>query len=343
MYTKAAILVETKKPLIVDSIEIPALKEGQVLIEIKYSGICHTQILEARGHRGADNFLPHLLGHEGSGIVKEIGKNVSKVKVDDHVILSWMKGSGANVFNSTYNWNGRKINSGAITTFSNYSIISENRVTPISKSFSLEEASLIGCALPTGLGAVFNTAKPKPGQSIAIFGCGGIGLCSIKGAKLLGCAPIIAIDIQQDKLQKAKELGASHLINAKINNPIEEISKICSLDYAMEASGSTIAMNQALESVRCQGGTVVIIGNAHHGKTISIDPKQFNMGKKILGTWGGDNDPDIHFHRYCKLLEHKHLDVSHFVTNKYSLDNINSALDDLENGKSLRPLIDMSL
>ncbi len=342
MQTLAAILVETNKPLIIDNIQIPKLHPGQVLVEIKYSGICHTQLLEVNGHRGKDEFLPHLLGHEGSGKVVEIGDDVKKVKPDDHVILTWMKGSGNNIFSTKYKWKDKDVNSGAITTFSHYSIISENRLFKIPKTFPLKEAALIGCAIPTGLGVIFNTAKPSAGQSIAIFGCGGIGLCAIQGAAISGCAPIIAIDIKSEKLKTAKKFGATHIINANDKDPIEEIQKICTLDFAIEASGSPIAMNQALHSVKNQGGKAVIIGNAHHGKFVQIDPKQFNMGKQLLGTWGGDNNPDIHFPRYCNLINHNILNVNHLTNNLYKLQDVNLALKDLEDGKALRPILDMS-
>ncbi len=342
MKTLAAILVELNKPLIVDEIEIPKLKPGQVIIEINYSGLCHTQLLEAKGHRGKDDFLPHLLGHEGSGKVIEIGPEVKKVKKDDLVILSWMKGSGANVFNTIYNWKDKDVNAGAITTFSKHSIISENRLTKLPNNFSLKTAALIGCALPTGLGSVFNTARPKPGQSLAVFGCGGIGLCALQGAVISRCSPIIAVDINSEKLLTAKKFGATHLIDAKTQNPIEEIQNICSLDFAIEASGSPIAMTQALYSVRNQGGCAVIVGNAHHGQTLQLDPKQFNMGKRILGTWGGDNNPDEHFPKYCNLINDNQLKISHLTNDIYKLQDVNRALDDLEKGKALRPIIDMS-
>ncbi|MBI5346636.1 MAG: zinc-binding dehydrogenase [Chlamydiae bacterium] len=343
MRTKAAILVETSKPLIIDELDIPPLHPGQVLVEIKYSGVCHTQLLEVKGLRGKDEFLPHCLGHEGSGMVIEVGKNVKKVKPGDFVILSWMKGIGENVNSAVYDWKGKKVNAGAITTFSNHAVISENRLTLASKNISLKEAALIGCAMPTGLGTIFNTTSAKPGQSIAIFGCGGIGLSAIQGAKIAGCVPIIAVDINPSKLLIAKELGATHTIDASKQDPIKTIQEITSLDFAIEASGSSIAMNQAILSVKNQGGTVVIAGNAPHGTFLSIDPKQFNLGKKILGTWGGDNDPDSHFPKYSKLLEFKYFNTQPFTKNIYSLDNIEKALDDLEKGKVLRPLIDMTI
>lgn len=341
MYTRAAILVETKKPLVVDKIKIPDLKPGQVLVKIKYSGVCHTQLLEAGGHRGEDPFLPHCLGHEGSGIVADIGKDVNKVKKGDHVILSWIKGSGANVPGTVYEWNGKKVNAGAITTFSDYAVISENRLTVIPEDFSLKKAALLGCAAPTGLGTIFNTAKPTPGESLAVFGCGGIGLCAIQGAAIAGCVPIIAVDINEQKLEMAKKMGAQYIINAKNEDPVEAIKGICTLDYAIEASGSPVAMRQAVQCVRPQGGLAVIIGNAHHGTELSLDPKEFNMGKKILGTWGGDNNPDVHYPRYCNLAHHGRLDLENLTTKTYSLDQIDQALEDLKQGKVLRPLIEM--
>ncbi|MFA6119447.1 MAG: zinc-binding dehydrogenase [Parachlamydiales bacterium] len=343
MRTKAAILVETNKHLVIDEIEIPQLMPGQVLVEIKYSGVCHTQLLETTGLRGKDEFLPHCLGHEGSGTVIDVSKNVKKVKIGDNVILSWMKGLGENVNGTKYDWKEKKVNAGAITTFSHYAIISENRLTILPQNFPLKEAALIGCAMPTGLGAIFNTANPMPGESLAVFGCGGIGLCAIQGARIVGCAPIIAIDLNPNKLILAKEMGATHLIDASKQDPVKAIQEITSLDYAVEATGSCLVMNQALLSVRNQGGCVVIIGNAPYGNNLNIDPKQFNLGKKILGTWGGDNDPDLHFSKYCKLIQYGYFNIKPFVNNVYSLDSINLALSDLQNGKALRPIIDMSL
>lgn len=341
MRTLAAILVDTKLPLSVEELEIPALKPGQVLVEIKYSGVCHTQLLEARGLRGDDPFIPHCLGHEGSGVVLEIGPKVEKVKQGDHVILSWMKGSGANVASTVYEGSGKKVNAGAITTFSKHAVISENRLTVIPKDFPLKEAALLGCAIPTGLGAVLNTAQPKAGQSLAVFGCGGIGLCAINAAAIQGCVPIIAVDIIDEKLELAKKMGATQVINAAKTDVLSNLPK--NLDFAIEASGSSIAMKQSLEAVRQQGGCAVIVGNAPHGNMISLDPKQFNLGKKLFGTWGGDNEPDIHFPRYCNLIRHGKLNLAPFTEKIYSLSQVENALQDLHQGKALRPLIDMSL
>lgn len=341
MRTIAAILVELNK-LVIDEIEIPVLKPGQVLVEIDYSGVCHTQVLEVRGYRGKDPFLPHCLGHEGSGRVVEVGPKVEKVKQGDSVILSWMKGSGANVAGTAYSWKGATVNAGAITTFSRLAVISENRLTPIPAYVPMKEAALLGCALPTGLGAIFNTAQPKPGQSLAVFGCGGIGLCAIRGATLVGCAPIIAIDLVPSKLDTAKSFGATHCVDASTTDPLQALSQLGQLDFAIEASGSPIAMGQALQAVRAQGGTAVIVGNARFGSSLTIDPQQFNQGKRLLGTWGGDNQPDLHFPRYCNLIQHGHLSLKPFLSNVYSLSELDTALSDLEQGRALRPLIDLT-
>jgi S-(hydroxymethyl)glutathione dehydrogenase/alcohol dehydrogenase len=345
MKTVAAVLVETGKPLVLASLEIPDLKAGQVLVEISFSGVCHTQISECRGYRGKDNYLPHCLGHEGSGIVREIGPGVTKVRRDDHVILSWIKGSGADVPGTTYRWDGRSVNSGAITTFSRYSVLSENRLTVLPRDFSLRNAALLGCAVPTGAGVVFNTANPKPGQSIAVFGMGGIGLCAVSAAAIAGCKPIIAVDIRPEKLTAARKMGATDVIHASTVNPVDEIKKICpaGLDFAMEASGRPEVMLQALQSVRNQGGTAVIVGNARHGEHLELDPHQLNLGKRLLGTWGGDNQPDRDYPRYCELISSGKLNIDLLLSNIYRLTEINEAIGDLETGKALRPLIDMAL
>lgn len=341
MKTLSAILVETGKPLVLDYLDIPKLQPGQVLVEIKYSGVCHTQLLEARGKRGKDPYLPHCLGHEGSGIIKEISPGITKVKVGDPVILSWIKGTGCNVLGSQYQWGSKKVNAGGITTLSHYAILSENRVYPLPKTFPLKQAALIGCAIPTGLGSVFNTAKPSPGQSIAIFGCGGIGLAALQAARIAGCFPIIAIDINKKKLDIAKNLGASHIIKNEEEDVSQIIASITSLDFAIEATGIPFIMQKALECVKPQGGTAVIIGNANQGDLVSLDPWQLNQGKRLLGSWGGDNIPDRDFPRYCKLIEAGLFQCQDMSADEFSLESVNEAFNLLEAGRVVRPIIKM--
>jgi len=343
MKTTAAVLVELGKPLEIADLDVPALKPGQVLVEVSYSGVCHTQVGEARGHRGEDKFLPHCLGHEGSGIVRECGPGIAKVKPDDRVILSWIKGSGADVPGTVYAWNGKKVNAGGITTFATYSVISENRLTLVPEGLSMRHAALVGCAVPTGAGVVFNTAQPRPGQSLAVFGVGGIGSCSIAAAALAGCTPVIAVDISDDKLKLAKSLGATHTVNSKSCDAVAEIGKLCKggVDFAIEATGIPAVMKQALACVRHQGGTAVVVGNARFGSSLELDPRELNMGKRLLGTWGGDNVPDRDYPRYGKLLASGRLDLEPLLARSYGLFNVNAALDDLERGLAARPLLDI--
>ncbi len=344
MKTTAAILVELGQPLELADLDIPVLKPGQALIEVVYSGVCHTQVGEARGHRGEDKFLPHCLGHEGSGIVREIGPGVSRVKPGDEVILSWIKGTGLDVPGTVYEWQGRKVNAGGITTFAKHSVISENRLTVVPEGMSMRLAALVGCAVPTGAGVVFNTAQPRPGQSLVVFGVGGIGSCAVAAAALAGCTPVIAVDVNPDKLALARTLGASHAINSKSHDAVSEILKLCKggVDFAIEATGLPTVMKQALACVRQQGGAAVVIGNARFGSSLEIDPRELNMGKRLLGTWGGDNVPERDYPRYCKLLMSGKLDLEPLLARSYSLQDVNAALTDLEHGKAARPLLDIA-
>jgi len=344
MKTLAAILVETGKPLELAELEIPPLKPGQVLVEVAYSGVCHTQLLEARGHRGQDPFLPHCLGHEGSGVVLEAGSGVGKVKPGDRVILSWIKGAGADVPGTVYAWGARKVNAGGITTFGRHAILSENRLTVIPPATPLREAALLGCAAPTGMGAVLNTAQPRVGQSLAVFGVGGVGLCAVAAAALAGCLPVIAVDRIPGKLEAAREVGATHTLLAT-GDVVAEIRRLVpgGLDFALEASGRPEVMRLALESVRPRGGTAVVIGNARHGEQVQIDPWQLNQGKRLLGTWGGDSQPDQDFPRYCALMAAGRLTLGPLLSRSYSLLEVNQALDDLEAGVSVRPMIAMGV
>lgn len=344
MQTPAAILVELGRPLELVDLTVPVLKPGQVLVEIAFSGVCHTQVLEARGHRGPDRFLPHCLGHEGSGTVREIGPGVTRVAPGDRVVLSWIKGRGGDVPGSQYDWNGRAVNAGGITTFSRLSVISENRLTKLDPALPFDLAALLGCAIPTGVGIVFNTAQLRPGQSLVVFGAGGIGLCALAGAAARGADPLIAVDRLPDKLVLARQLGATHTVLAGETNPVEAIRAIWpnGVDVAIEATGRPAVMQQALEVVRAQGGTAVIAGNARQGETINLDPRQLNQGKRLLGTWGGDNVPDRDFPVYQQLLRDHTLPLSNLLSKRYRLEEINRALDDLEAGLVARPLIEMT-
>jgi S-(hydroxymethyl)glutathione dehydrogenase/alcohol dehydrogenase len=344
MKTTAAVLTEVNKPLELLELIVPPLKPGQVLVDVAWSGVCHTQVLECRGYRGEDKFLPHCLGHEGSGTVTGVGSGVNKVKLGNRVIMSWIKGTGADVPGTVYEANGRKVNAGGLTTFGRQAVVSENRLTIVPDDIHLRDAALLGCAVPTGVGVVLNTARPRPGESIVIFGAGGIGLCAISGAVISSCFPIIAVDVQPNKLELAKAMGATHCVLASEDDPVAQIRKLVSggVDFAIEATGKPRVMQQALESVRSQGGVAVIVGNAHHGQRFDLDPQQLNQGKRLFGTWGGDNWPDRDYPRYCKLLQSGKLKLQPLQSETFPLEQINAALDALESGAVARPLIDMT-
>ncbi|GJL53183.1 MAG: dehydrogenase [Nitrospirales bacterium] len=343
MKTVAAILVETGRPLAIEDLEIPKLAPGQVLVEMAYSGVCHTQLLECNGYRGADPFLPHCLGHEGSGTVLEVGAGVRKVKVGQRVILSWIKGTGADVPGTVYEWNGHKVNAGGVTTFSQYTVVSENRLTILPDTIGLSDGAFLGCAVPTGVGAVLNTATLRPGNSLAVFGVGGVGSFAVAGACLSGAYPIVAIDLRKERLKTAERIGATHCIDATEHNSLEEIHKIFprGVDVAIECSGQTTVMEMALSAVRSQGGIAVIVGNAKHGRNMKINPKELNSGKQLRGTWGGDSIPDRDFERYARLIASRSLTFDWLQDEPYSLLNVNQAISDLEQGKTLRPLLKM--
>ncbi|MDD5687485.1 MAG: zinc-binding dehydrogenase [Elusimicrobia bacterium] len=342
---KAAILYELNKPLKIEKISIPKLNEGQVLVKVIASGICHSQLNEIKGKKGPDKFLPHTLGHEGVGIVREIGSEVKKVKIGDYVVLTWIKGEGLDVPSALYyGSDGTKINSGAISTFMEYAIISENRLVVISEKVPFKAASLLGCAVPTGAGIVKNSVELKKENSIAIFGIGGIGSSSLLYAGAVGCRKIIAIDNNNSKLDFAKKLGATDTIDSGKENvvlKIKEMTGAKGVDYAIEASGVKEVMEMAFDSIKDKG-TAVIAGNLRHGDKISINPFDLIKGKKIVGTWGGETNSDRDIPLYADMYLSGKLKLDMLVTHTYSLDDINCALEDLERGKVGRALIDMS-
>jgi S-(hydroxymethyl)glutathione dehydrogenase / alcohol dehydrogenase len=344
MKTEAALLVQTGRPLVLAEIKTPALKPGQVLVEVAYSGACGTQVMEWRGDKGEDKWVPHCLGHEGTGTVLEVGSAVTKVKVGDKAVLSWIKGTGIEAGGAVYDWDGRKVNAGGVTTFQRHSVVSENRLTLLPPDLPMDVAVLLGCAAPTGMGAVYNVLKVQPGDAVAVFGTGGIGLNALMAAALAGAMPVIGIDPNPTRRALAKIYGATHVIDAS-GDVMAEIKKIVpqGVDLAVESSGVPAVMEHAINATRQQGGRAVVIGNAKHGATLPLNPGVFNQGKSLLGTWGGDSVPDRDYGRYGRLLGSGRFPVRDLLSKPYSLAQADQALQDLADGKVGRPLIDMSL
>jgi S-(hydroxymethyl)glutathione dehydrogenase/alcohol dehydrogenase len=341
---KAAVLYEINKPLIIEDIEVPNLEMGQLLVKVMSSGICHTQLDNVKGKYGADPYLPHLLGHEGAGVVEKIGPGVTHVAPGDHVILTWIQGPGFNAKTPLYMKGSQKINAGPVTTFNEYTVASENRVTKIRDDVSFDVASIIGCAVSTGLGAVLNESKVQPGASVAVFGIGGIGLNIIQGAALVNALKIIAVDIHADKLDVAQKFGATHVINAKKEDPVKKIKELTDgkgVDYAFESAGLKETMEQAYQAA-CNTGLINLVGNPTHNEKICIDAVQTHYGKQLIGGHGGHTRPDVDFARYIAFYKAGKLKIDELITHRYKLDDVNVAIEDMQAGHVCRAIIELS-
>lgn len=341
---KAAILMKQNTPLVVAEVAIPGLDVGQVLVKIAHSSICGKQLDELSGKRGADPYLPHLLGHEGAGIVIETGPGVRKVKSGDHVVLHWMKGSGIESAPPRFNWNGTTVSAGWITTFSEYTIASENRLTPVPPDIKLDVLPLLGCAVTTGLGIVFHDLDLKPGQSIAVFGAGGVGLNVLQGAVLVNAYPVVAIDLNDRKLEWARTFGATHTINASRATPdaiLRELSSGKGFDACVDTTGNT-GIFQLAYNMTGNTGKTVMAGVLHHEKPISIDAFPLHFGRQIIGSHGGNTRPDIDIPRYIKLYQLGKLKLDEQITHRFPLEDINEAIDIVRKGEAGRCLISMS-
>ncbi|HLH77680.1 MAG TPA: zinc-binding dehydrogenase [Candidatus Binataceae bacterium] len=341
--TQAAILFEVGQPLKIVELSLPSLRTGQVLVEIAYSGVCRSQLLEVRGERGIDRYLPHALGHEGSGVVRGVGPGVSRVKLGDHVVLSWLKGPGVDAAGARYRAGAAVINSGALATFMRHAVVAENRLTRIAPSLDLRAAALLGCAIPTGAGAVLHAAGLKAGASVAVFGCGGVGLSAIAAASLTHARPIIAVDLNPVQLWRARRAGATEVIDATVQAPVAAIQAITcgqGVDCAIEAAGQARAMEAALSSVG-EKGICVLAGNLRQGGQIAIDPFDLIRGKRLVGTWGGGTRPARDLPRYARWLRAGVWPLNAMLGRIYRLEEINDAIEDLAAGRGGRGLIAM--
>ncbi len=344
MKMKAAILEKLRAPLVLDEVEIPALQCGQVLVQIDCTGICGAQIGEIAGTKGYDKFLPHLLGHEGGGVVLEVGPGVTQVRSGDHVVLHWRKGAGIQASTPAYGWGGRTVNSGWVTTFNELAIISENRLTPIAKHIPFDVAALMGCAVTTALGLINNLAQLKIGQSLAVFGCGGVGLNVLQGAALVSADPIIAIDIFDHKLDLAREFGATHVINSTEADVRDEIRKIVGssgVDVFVENTGLVRLIETAYELTAASGKTI-LVGVPKHDEDITIHSLPLHFGKVLTGCEGGSSNPTIDIPRYLKLYERGKLKLDRLITHRLAFQDINMALDKVRAGEVGRCVLSMT-
>ena len=333
--TQAAILVAQQQPLVIDTIELPnRLEVGQVLVELKTSGICGSQLGEIDGVKGPDRFLPHLMGHEGFGVVLEIGPGVWSVKPGDSIVLHWRPGAGIQADPPKYRWRGQTLNAGWVTTFNRHAVVSENRCTTVPAATDPEAAALFGCAITTGFGVVENNARLRMGESVVVFGAGGIGLNIIQAAALISASPIIAVDLHDSRLDLAQQLGATHTINSAKGDAAEMIKQaLCDqdLDVFIDNTGvpSVIEMGYQLSQ---REGRVILVGVPRKGHNLNVYSLPLHFGKVLSGSQGGECQPEHDIPRYLRLLERGNMNLDRFVSARFPLEEINTAISTMRDG-----------
>lgn len=333
---KAAILAELNQPLVIDQVELPSVLEvGQVLVKVHCSGICGSQLGEIDGAKGEDKYLPHLLGHEGSGVVQSVGPGVRFVKPGDHVVLHWRKSQGIESVPPRYTWRGKPLNAGLIATFNEYAVVSENRVTRIDASSDMETASLFGCAVTTGFGVAENNAKIRFGESVVVFGAGGVGLNIVQASSLLSAYPIVAVDLHDGRLELAKTMGATHTINSKKTDARAALLEILGNqgpDVFIDNTGQPAIIEMGYELTGPQG-RVILVGVPRKGKNIDIYSLPLHFGKIISGSHGGEAIPHVDIPRYRKLLDAGRIQLKPLITEHFKLDEINTAIQRMRSGE----------
>jgi S-(hydroxymethyl)glutathione dehydrogenase / alcohol dehydrogenase len=340
---KAAILVESRKPLIVDEIRLPdALEHAQVLVRVQTSSICGAQINEIDAVKGEDKFLPHLLGHEALAEVVETGPGVTSCRAGDSVIMHWRPGHGIQSNTPAYLWRGKKLNAGWVTTFNEYAVVSENRVTPVSSSIDRKSAPLLGCAVTTALGVVNNDAQIAIGESVVVLGVGGVGLNLVQFAAMAGAHPIIAIDRLDNKLQMALQFGATHPVNSEASpdlaKGIADIVGSGGADKVIETTGVKGLIEQAYQ-LTSKKGRCILVGVPREKVEIYTLPLHF--GKVFTGSEGGQCQPARDIPRLVRLAEAGKISYEGIVTHEFPLDRVNDAIELMRSGSSGRIVLDM--
>ena len=331
---KAAILEQIDAPLSVREVELTELKFGQVLVKVLVSGLCGAQLHEIKGHKGNAKFLPHLMGHEGCGIVEEIGLGVTTVEPGDKVVMHWRPGSGIESPFPNYVLDGKTISSGKVTTLNEYSIVSENRITKIPYDTPSVLAAMLGCSLTTALGIIDNECDLKFGESVGILGCGGVGLNLIQAAKMKNASPIYAVDINQEMCDLSTEMGADVFANSIRHLPT-------TMDVIIDTSGVPEVISDAYDRLS-PSGRLILVGQPTPGKSVEL-PNAVSMfdgsGKSIRATQGGRTDPEKDIPRYIKLALRGSLDYESLHTDTFFLDEVNEAFDLLRSGNAGRIMI----
>jgi S-(hydroxymethyl)glutathione dehydrogenase/alcohol dehydrogenase len=359
---KAAILNAYQTPLSIEEVEIDPPMADEVLVKIAAAGICHSDyhIMKGEWQFG----VPQILGHEASGIVAEVGPGVTDLKPGDRCALSFRAWCGrcryciagrpilcngydggprGSMLDGTYrvHRDGEDIPvMGRMGGFAEYAVMPAQQVVPIAAEIDMESLALIGCAVTTGVGAVLNTAKVEPGSTVAVIGCGGVGLNVVQGAVIAGASRIIAVDLLDNKLDYAGSFGASDLVNGATSDPVQQVLDLTGgVDYVFEAIGNVGATEQAIK-MAARGGTVTLVGMAPQHQAASFDPLLFTVNEiRMLGCFYGSFRPKLDFLRYVDMVVKGQLKVSELISRRYTLDEINEAYDRLGRGEVARSVI----
>ena len=367
MKTRAAVAWKANSPLVIEEIDLQGPQHGEVLVRMVATGVCHTDLFTLSGD-DPEGIFPTILGHEGGGIVEEIGTGVTTLKVGDHVIPLYTPECGVCKFclsgktnlcqairatqgkglmpdgTTRFSKNGTSIfHYMGTSTFSEYTVVPEIALAKINKAAPLEKVCLLGCGITTGIGAVLNTAKVEPGSTVAIFGLGGIGLSCVQGAVMAKAGRIIVIDINEDKFEMAKMLGATDFINPKkYDAPIQDVIVDLTdggVDYSFECIGNVHLMRQALECCHKGWGESVIIGVAGAGQEISTRPFQLVTGRVWRGSAFGGVKGRTELPGYVDRYMAGEIKIDEMITFTMPLEEINTAFDYMRDGKSIRSVV----
>ena len=356
---KAAVLYEAKKPLVIEDLDLDEPGTGEVLVKMMASGVCHSDWHVVKGE-WIHIPLPSVLGHEGAGIVEAVGLGVTNVKQGDHVVLAWRSSCGLCEM-CQRGWpvlcdNGPEVGSrprvmGSTTeinqmaglgTFGAYSVVPESAAVPIDRDIPFDQAALVGCGVATGVGAAINTAGVRAGSSVAVFGCGGVGLNCIQGSAIAGATTIIAVDLLDNKLEMGRDFGATHTVNSSRDDPVERIREItggAGAHYAFEAIGLVEA--PFIQSIQCtrKRGITVWVGHAPNNTPVTIDARELMLEKTVIGSLYGSARPQTEFPRLFDLYKAGKLKLDELITRRFPLAEIGSAFDALSRGEVARSTV----
>ena len=342
MHFKAALLEEINKPPVIHTVETTDLKYGQVLVKNIVSGLCGAQLQEMRGYKGNEKFLPHMMGHEGFGVVEQVGEAVSTVKKGDKVVLHWRKGSGIESPFPQYIYNDKTISSGKVTTLSEYSIVSENRLTTVPDDSDPYICALLGCGMTTALGVINNDANVKFGESVLIVGCGGVGINLIQGAVLASAYPIAVVDINDKKKNLALSVCANKCVGSS-NGGIDSLTGH-KFDVIIDTTGNPKVIEKTALLLD-DNGRYIFVGQPPPGSELKLsNPAKMwtPNGRTFKVSQGGSTNPDLDIPRYVKMHKAGLLKIDKIITHKFSLEQVGSAFEVMLNGEAGRVMVHTS-